>query len=143
MSCGQDFLYEKDLELSESTWTYDNTAVFSFEIEDSSPLYNLYFDLIHAADFKTQNLYVKFYTKTPSGKVTEDLVSLELAGKDGIWFGNCSSEKCSLRIPLQSNAYFAEQGTYELRAEQYSRTPNLAGVHSLGFKIEKTDKRRK
>ncbi len=142
LSCGNNFLYEKDIALPENVWRYDNAAVFSFDIEDSAALYNLYFDLAHAVDFKTQNLYVKFYTTTPSGKITEDLVSLELAGKDGVWFGDCGGEKCTLSIPLQNNAYFAETGTYELRAEQYSRTEALPGVYSVGFSIEKTDKKR-
>ena len=142
-SCSQSFLYEKDISLPENTWTYENKLEFPFEITDTKALQNLYFDLTHSSEFKTQNLYVKFHTKSPSGKVVSDMVSLELAEKNGVWFGNCGGQWCDLRIPIQSDAYFEETGIYTLTVEQYTRIEALKGVKSVGFRLEKTDKTRK
>ena len=135
-SCGQSFLYEKDISLSDNTWTYENQLDFSFEITDTKALQNLYLDITHSTEFKTQNIYVNFHTKSPSGKVVSDMVSLELAKKNGVWFGNCGGQWCDLRIPIQQNAYFDETGTYTLSVEQYTRTEDLQGVKSVGFRIE-------
>jgi gliding motility-associated lipoprotein GldH len=142
-SCGQSFLYEKDISLSNNTWTYDSQLDFPFEVTDTKSLQNLYLDITHSTEFKTQNLYVKFHTKSPSGKVISDVVSLELAEKNGVWFGNCGGEWCDLRIPIQSGAYFEELGTYTLSIEQYTRTEALKGVKSIGFRVEKTERTRK
>lgn len=129
--------------MSNSTWAYDNQLEFPFEVTDTKALQNLYLDLTHSTEFKTQNLYVKFHTKSPSGKIVSDIVSLELAEKNGIWFGDCGSTWCDLRIPIQSDAYFEETGTYTLSVEQYTRTETLKGLKSIGFRVEKTDKVRK
>jgi len=142
-SCSQSFIYEKDISLPENTWAYANKLDFPFEISDTKALQNLYLDITHNTEFKTQNMYVKFHTKSPSGKIVSDLVSLELAEKDGVWFGDCGGEWCDLRIPIQSGAYFDETGTYTLSIEQYTRTESLKGVKSIGFRVEKTDKTRK
>lgn len=142
-SCGQSFIYEKDIALPENTWNYENTLDFPFEVTDVKALQNLYLDITHSTEFKTQNLYVQFHTKSPSGKVVSDMVSLELAEKNGVWFGNCGGTWCDLRIPIQSGAYFEETGTYTLSIEQYTRTDVLKGVKSMGFRVEKTNKMRK
>ena len=142
-SCGQSFLYEKDISLAQNTWAYENKIDFPFEVVDTKSLQNLYLDLTHSTEFKTQNLYVKFHTKSPSGKIISDMVSLELAEKNGLWFGNCGGEWCDLRIPIQSGAYFEEVGTYTLSVEQYTRTEALKGIKSIGFRIEKTERVRK
>ena len=142
-SCGQSFLYEKDISLSNNTWAYENQLDFPFEITDTKALQNLYLDITHSTEFKTQNLYVKFHTKSPSGKLVSDIVSLELAEKNGVWFGNCGGEWCDLRIPIQSGAYFEEAGTYTLSVEQYTRTEALKGVQSIGFRVESTEQVRK
>lgn len=142
-SCGQSFLYEKDISLSNNTWAYENQLNFPFEITDTKALQNLYLDITHSTEFKTQNLYVKFHTKSPSGKIVSDMVSLELAEKNGVWFGNCGAEWCDLRIPIQNEAYFEETGIYTLSVEQYTRTDALKGVKSIGFRVENTGKIRK
>lgn len=141
-SCTQSFIYEKDISFPEKVWNYENKVDFEFEISDTETLYNLYLDVSHATDFSSQNMYVKFYTKFPSNKILSDVVSLELANKGGIWFGSCDSETCNLRIPIQSNIYFEEKGEYTVTIEQFTRTAELQGVKSLGFKIEQTDKKK-
>jgi len=142
-SCSQSFIYEKDISLTQNTWAYDNQLDFPFEVTDTKALQNLYLDITHSTEFKTQNLYVKFHTKSPSGKLVSDMVSLELAEKNGVWFGNCGGDWCDLRIPIQNNAYFDETGIYTLSIEQYTRTEALKGIKSIGFRVEKTEQTRK
>ena len=67
-SCGQSFLYEKDISLSNNTWTYDSQLDFPFEVTDTKSLQNLYLDITHSTEFKTQNLYVKFHTNRQVAK---------------------------------------------------------------------------
>lgn len=141
-ACGQNYIYEKSLSLPADTWQYDNVLEFAFDIKDTEALYNLYLEVAHGTTFQTQNVYVKFYTTSPDGKITEDLVSLELADKNGIWYGNCGGEICELLIPIQSNAYFEQTGKYTVKIEQYSREKKLPSVRTIGFKIEQTDKKR-
>lgn len=141
-SCAQNFIYEKDISLPEKVWTYENKLAFDFEVEDTESLYNLYLDIDHSVDFGSQNMYVKFYTQFPSKKVLTDVVSLELAGKGGIWFGNCGSEMCNLRIPIQSSVFFEQTGIYTVTVEQFTRKDNLPGIAEIGFRIENTGKKK-
>lgn len=142
-SCQQSFMYEKDISLPENVWNYDNKIEFDFEIPSTEELYNLYLDIEHGTDFKSQNMYVKFYTKSPSGKIVADVVSLEMAEKSGVWLGKCSSEACNLSIPIRSNIFFEENGDYKLTLEQFTRDADLKFVNSIGLKIEKIGAKRK
>ena len=133
--CDRGYVFQKEIEIPEKGWYYNNALIFDFEIEDISKKYNLLLNIDHAGDFGFQNLYVKFQTTYPSGEKKTQVVSLELANKSGIWNGRCSGNTCSVEIPLQSHAVFAEKGSHHILVEQYMRRDPVQGIRNMELKI--------
>lgn len=136
-SCTTGAFYQSSVSPTNGLWTYDAPLAFEFDIQDTLARYDFYLDVQHSTDYPFQNLYVKVITEHPQTPPQEDVVSLELANKLGLWEGKCANEKCKVRIPLQTNARFDEIGPYALRFNQYTRTDSLQGVLEMALSIQK------
>ena len=143
VSCGPNYVYEDKKELPDSGWAYEDTLQYQFSIEDTSKVYNQLLELNHRTDYGFQNLYVKVKTIFPSGKVSEQVLSLEIASKIGLWFGDCDDTNCILTIPIQNNIFFPEKGKYTFVLEQFMRKSPLEGIRSFELKIEDTGQQKK
>lgn len=141
-SCGPNYVYEENLDVDPSGWAYDDARTFQFSVTDTQQLYNLYLRFSHRPDFFSQNVYVNITTTFPGGEQVEEALSLQLANKFGQWFGDCSSESCTLEIPLQTEAFFNQLGPYSVAVEQWSREDPLMGVEAIGFALEALDQKR-
>lgn len=140
--CGPDYEYEKTYPIATGTWSYSDSLDFSFEIEDTVELYNLWILLDHSVDYGYQNLYTRIHTRFPSGEDLREALSLELADKVGRWYGDCNSRSCTLKIPIQQGAFFNQTGTYHITVEQYMRQERISGIQEIGFLVEKTGQQR-
>lgn len=127
--------YEKSYSFDNRVWMYDDPRTFSFDIFDTSQIYNLILTVDHTDQFPYQNLYLKTLTKFPSDTIIEQSLSLEMANEAGFWFGECQGANCRLIIPIQSGVHFVESGSYTLDLEQYTRTDSLIGVKGIGLSV--------
>lgn len=141
-ACGPDYIYEKQYPLEEEGWAYADTLDFTFSIDDTLTLYNLYLEVTHTTDYAYQNLYTRIYTRFPSGERKGQTVSLELADRTGAWQGDCRGQTCRFLAPIQMNAFFNEPGAYVFTLEQYMRESPVAGLQTVGFKLEETGESR-
>ncbi|MFT5167172.1 MAG: gliding motility-associated lipoprotein GldH [Saprospiraceae bacterium] len=138
LGCGPDYILEETYEIKGSEWTYADTASFEVNILDSLRIYNLYIDVEHATDFSSQNMYVMIHTTFPSGERLSEKVSLEMANKAGVWYGDCNSEWCHFSVAIQQGAYFNAIGKHTFMIEQFMRVDPLQGIKNISFKIEDT-----
>lgn len=136
-SCN-DYQYQKTYELDGEQWTYADSLVFSFDIKDTTRIYNLYLELDHSTDYRYQNLYTYIHTTFPSQERLDERLSLEMANKAGAWEGDCGKKYCTLTIPIQENAYFNQLGTHTIVLEQFMRKDSIAGIRSISFMLEDT-----
>ena len=141
-SCGPTYIYNHTYGIEKEAWTYADSLLYEVEIEDTLNIYNLYLDIEHSVDFKYQNLYTQVKTKFPGGAQIEEVLSLELQHKTGIWLGDCNSSYCTLRIPIQEGAYFNSKGKHSIFIEQFMRESPVTGVKSIALKIEDTGLKR-
>ena len=133
-ACGPAVVYDEEVALP-GQWTYADSAVFAYEIADTSLRYDLQLSLKHTDAFPTQNLYARFVTAYPNGLRESQPVSLELADKYGRWLGDCGGERCTLTVPIQRGAQYPEPGRYGLILHQYGRTEALNGVEGVGLSV--------
>lgn len=140
--CNSNIVYKASKEIPGGVWSYQDTLLFDFNIEDTLSVYNLNLEIEHSPEFSYQNLYTRIFTGFPSGDRARQVVSLELADKSGMWQGKCGKNKCLLKIPIQENAYFNQRGAYSMTIEQYMRQDNLPGVYGFTLSIEKQDRQR-
>lgn len=139
-ACGPDLIYDATRDVSRDGWAYDNPLHFTFQVQDTNKVYNLWMEVVHSTDFKNQNIYTKLYTSFPDGQKIGEVVSLELADRAGAWHGACGSSVCKVQIPLQTETYFNQIGEYALTVEQYMRKDSVKGILALRFMIEDIDK---
>jgi gliding motility-associated lipoprotein GldH len=64
-------------------------------------------------------------------------VELPLADREGRWFGSGIDGVFEHRIPIQQNARFDKAGTYHFSFAQDMRVNPLAGIMSVGLRVEK------
>lgn len=141
-ACGPNYVYENSLECDERGWAFQDSLQSSFEIGDSSTIYNLYLNLEHSPEFAFQNFYTRIHTYFPNGEKLTEQLSLELAAKGGIWLGDCNSKSCALSIPIQKDVFFNQVGQYKITIEQFSRQDPLPHIQSISFALEQTDKKK-
>lgn len=134
-ACQNDTIFEQVVKPEAETWLYHTPAEFDFSIQDTSIRYDFLLDIKHSEDYPFQNLYTKIKTSFPDATTQEDVVSLELADKLGLWEGKCRAGYCFLTIALQEGARFALLGDYSLDFEQFTRTDSLPGVAELTLRI--------
>lgn len=140
-SCGPDFAYEQEYSIDNAAWSYADSLTFRFSVPDTSTIYNLYLDLEHSPDFPNENLYVRIHTQFPSGDRLTEEVSLEIS-EGGRWQGDCSGKTCTVRIPIQTGAYFDQTGEHVFVIEQFMRRNPVEGIQSIALRIEETGESR-
>jgi gliding motility-associated lipoprotein GldH len=138
-ACQDSFIYDEAVAPEEVVWTYDQPLSFDFSIQDTSLRYEFLLDVQHSTDYPFQNLYTRITTVFPDETSQQDVISLELAGKLGLWEGKCRGDGCALTIALQERARFDTPGDYQLRFEQYTRQDSLPGVQELRLRIAAQD----
>jgi gliding motility-associated lipoprotein GldH len=140
-ACGPEYLYQEQKEIPSSQWSYRDTLDFSFQVQDTSALYDLSVEFVYADTFPEQNIYVKFYTRFPDGKRLSKALSFDLFDTEGQPVGNCRGGKCRALIPIQKNAYFNTAGEYLITIEQYGRREPVPGIRSIGLSVQQTGKK--
>lgn len=138
ISCTSKEVYNKTYTIGE-VWTYNDSLVYDYTIQDTLIPYNLFLTITHGKDYKYENLYVNASTLFPDGRRTSYPVSLELADDHGQWVGQCSGSECTTEIGMANNAYFQKPGKYQLVLKQFSRTDTLSGIRSLQLQIVQSD----
>lgn len=141
-ACGPNYLFEEEKDIQSAGWMYRDTLDFRFSITDTSALYNLSVAFTYADTFPNQNVYIKFYTKFPDGKRLSKPLSFDLFDPEGKPAGKCSGGTCSTDIPIQQNAFFEKAGEYVITLEQFGRKEPLPGIKTIGFMVEKTEKKK-
>ena len=141
-SCDPDYVYEIKKECPEQGWAFQDSLQLAFEVQDSNTIYNLHLIIQHSTDFSYQNFYTRIHTLFPGGERVSEQLSLELAGKGGVWLGDCSNTSCTLDIPIQQGVFFNQIGHYEVMIEQFSRMDPLKGIQSIQLALEDTGKKR-
>ena len=138
MACTKNNVYEKNQDVVNNKWSWNDKKAFQVNITDTTTMYNLYVNVRHAGTYMYSNLWVKIHTRFPDGSSFDKRVELPLADKDGKWYGEGISDIYDVQVSLQQNMYFSKQGTYTFELEQNMRQNPLPGIMSMGLKLENT-----
>lgn len=138
-SCDSKRVFEDDHSFSSKSWHMDNLPEFNFEITDTRPK-ELIFKLRTDLEFPNQNLYITYYLLNEKGEeISSELVNIplfdEVTGKP-LGKGNSIYQ---YSIAILENFSFPQPGNYTLKFAQYMRSESLAGVHSVGVRVEEVN----
>ena len=123
---------ETKLEL-QNGWSTSEQLINEFVITDTTQWYEIGLMIVHTPSYPYQNLYIKTNTIYPNGEEKEQVVPIDLANKEGVWYGKCRGETCRAQVILQSKAHFAIGGTYTIRISPHLRVDPVPEIQSIKF----------
>lgn len=135
MGCSGDVLLDKEEKVNESAWTYQDTLVYEFTVEDTTKSVDFMLDVKYKTDFGYENLYTEVTTIFPNGDNTKETLSFELRSAEALDQTKCSGSDCIVPILMLENANFSQKGKHTIKINQYSRVDSLRGVESLRLSI--------
>ncbi len=141
LSCTEDRHFEENVDFNSRVWSMDEAVNFSFDIEDDSSYYQLYFNLRNDGDYPYRNLYVHYALKDSNDYVLDKkLQDIQLFDpKSGAPYGEGFGSVRSHQVLLEDSVLFPGEGKYTVSLRQYMRTDSLKGVHSAGIRIQKVN----
>jgi gliding motility-associated lipoprotein GldH len=124
------FTFSKKFETD--CWQLTDTLRFSSDFKDKATIQieGSYTDIY---DF--QNIYLRLWMKSPSGKIKDTIILDTLSNNLGEWRNKGNTPH---NIPFAKNLVFQsnEQGKHEFKCMQYMRKDTLCGIKEMGFNIQ-------
>lgn len=136
--CIENNTYNSYKALPDYVWDKGHVIPFKVNIEDTAATYDVSVNLRHTDFYPYRNIWLMIYTTLPSGERLQKRVELQMADKEGNWFGNCMNDICDQQIQIQKNAMFSTPGIYTFELEQIMRRKKLPEIMEVGLEIRKT-----
>lgn len=137
-SCGEHYDFEKTIESKDGKISWGDQLVMEETFSDTTQKWDVLLDIEHSTSYPFQNVYLKFTTELPNGKVGEQVVGVDLADLAGKWQSDCGWGSCNMEVMLREKLRFTPAGKFKIKVEPYARQNPLEGIHSLKLKIRKT-----
>jgi gliding motility-associated lipoprotein GldH len=143
--CIQSPHYQKSVSIPGNKWKNTFQPSFSFNVEDTTVMYTMYFLIRHTNTYAYSNIWMWVYTKQPGDTAfTKTRLEIPLSDASGRWFGNGMGEIWEQRMSITRSddpGILSKKGHYEIRFEQNMRDRSLADVLQVGLRVEKGHKR--
>lgn len=137
ISCDNDLVYDKTLEVNDNAWHRSEVLEFEVDIEDSLRLYNIAINLRNTIDYPYSNTYLFVKTIYPDGSITRrDTVECVLAYPDGSWTGHGGRRIRDNRFWFTEPIVFPLKGRYRFEIEQGNKDTIIQGIKNVGLHIE-------
>jgi len=128
---------DKNTEIDNHNWSYDNLVKYDVKIDNEKAPYNLYLNLRVTGDYKYSNIFVLIHQTGPDNKPTVSRYEFKLANADGEWLGDGSGNLYSYQVMFRSAYNFPAKGVYHFAIEQNMRDNPLHEVSDVGLRVEK------
>lgn len=137
-ACNTIDVFEKDVRIPHHEWSAAFKPEVSFEISDTTALYNIYLVVRHSDAYRYNNIWLNVYTTIPNDTaVRKQRLDLRLATDDKGWLGSGMDDIFEHRVEIQQETKFSRPGTYSFTLEQIMREDPLKHVLDVGLRIEK------
>jgi len=137
-ACDKNRVFEKNREIKDYTWDSKSKAAFTFDIQDTAVLYNIYVNVRHADFYQFSNLWLMVRTTFPDGKQLSKRIEIPLSNADGAWYGEGLGDIWDASHLIQQGAYFNKAGKYTFELEHNMRKDPLPGIMAIGLRVEDT-----
>jgi gliding motility-associated lipoprotein GldH len=137
-SCIKIDLSEKQAAIPSQEWFYTKVPQFTFHIEDTTSLYNVYVVLRHTDLYEYNNIWLRIGLKTPSDSFNYQNVNLTLATDSKGWEGTGMNDIYEVRKSISATPFsFKTAGDYTFSIAQIMREDPLKNIMNIGLRIEK------
>lgn len=135
-SCQTIDIYEKTASFSTHEWKSNETPSFTFDITDTTALYNIFFVLRHEDAYNYNNIWVKLTVKGPTDVVTVRREFILANNRQG-WLGSGMDDIFEHRIPFNDKPAPLHKGKYTFTLQQDMREDPLEHILNAGIRVEK------
>jgi gliding motility-associated lipoprotein GldH len=139
-SCTTVDVFEKNVVIPNHAWSSQFKPEISFDIKDSTSLYDIYLVIRHTDAYRFKNIWVNIGMQAPGDTVaTNKSLELQLATDSKGWLGSGMDDIFEHRIlitPAQ-RPQVLKTGTYRFRLTNIMREDPLEHVMNVGIRVEK------
>lgn len=137
--CDTNTVYKAYEDIEDGKWYIKNAPSFTFEIEDASMPYNIYYNLRNNLSYGYYNLYLTRYLRDANGKEIESRLDelILLDPKTGKPNGDGIGDLFDHKFLMKRNYRFPKPGKYTMQIRQYMRQDPLLNIQSVGITVEK------
>lgn len=138
-SCDTNAVYKAYEDIDDGKWYIKNAPSFTFEIEDASVPYNIYYNLRNNLSYGYYNLYLTRYLRDANGKEIESRLDelILMDPKTGKPNGDGIGDLFDHKFLMKRNYRFPKPGKYTMQIRQYMRQDPLLNIQSVGITVEK------
>ncbi|HET8963199.1 MAG: gliding motility lipoprotein GldH [Chitinophagales bacterium] len=136
-ACDTSRVYDKNEQILNAKWLYDQPLSFSITIQDTTESYNMFINVRHSDMYAYNNLLMQMQTIFPDSTIQNDNIEVVLSETSGEWTGNCIDNVCYNSILIRSAFTFPEPGNYTFILTQNMRINPITEIMDVGVKIEK------
>ena len=139
-SCIKIDLFEKQSQIPSQQWYYNNVPQFTFNIEDTSSLYNVYIVLRHTDLYEYNNIWLRVGSTAPSDTIHYQNINLKLASDSKGWEGIGMDDIFEVRKIISPGPLsFNKPGDYSFSVAQIMRENPLNYILNVGIRVEKVN----
>ena len=142
-SCIKIDQFEKTAQIPSRQWFYNNSPSFTFQITDTSSLYNLYIVLRHTDSYDYGNIWLRLGSKFPGDSIRYQNINLLLATDAKGWDGTGMDDIYEVRKNISAGPIaFSKAGDYTFSVSQIMRQNPLDDILNVGVRVEKVNPQR-
>jgi gliding motility-associated lipoprotein GldH len=138
-ACDPNQVYEKNVDFDKYTWSVRQKPAFTFDIDDTTQRYDVYFNIRNASAYGYYNLYLKHTLTDPANKQVSQLLHqmILMDPQTGEPRGKGTGDIYDHQFLALPNQQFHQTGTYKIVLEQYMRQAQLPGLMAVGVRVSK------
>ncbi len=135
-SCETIDIYEKTTAFKTHSWKSAEKPSFTFEINDTTSLYNIFLVLRHEDAYNYNNIWINMIVKGPADMDTIRREFILGNNKQG-WLGSGMDDFFEHRIPFNDKPAPLRSGKYTFTLQQDMREDPLEHIMNVGVRVEK------
>jgi gliding motility-associated lipoprotein GldH len=131
-------LFEKQAVIPSQQWFYNDVPQFSFHIDDTTSLYNVYIVLRHTDLYQYNNIWLRVGLKTPKDSMNFQNINVIMGTDSKGWQGTGMDDIFEVRKNISAAPFsFKTAGDYTFSVAQIMRENPLNHILNVGIRIEK------
>ncbi len=136
VSCNTIDVYEKTTIFPAHSWNVSEKPSFSYEIQDTTSLYNIFLVLRHEDAYRYNNIWLNIGMKGPTDSINVRREFI-LANNTQGWLGSGMDDIFEHRILFNDKPAALQKGRYTFTLQQAMREDPLDHILNVGVRVEK------
>jgi len=138
-ACDDNVVFEENRAFEDNVWSYNEPAIFIFEIEDTVSRNDFFINLRNGDAYPFMNAFLFVRMDFPNGRTSIDTLECFLADHSGRWLGSGLGDLYDNRFLYKTNKSFPIAGQYKIEIRQAMRIDDLPEVTDIGIRIARSN----